>query len=246
MNSIWESSQKIRAFDVDSNNRLKVSAIFDYFQDAASYDAERLNFGYKDFVPKGLLWVLYWMKVECIEYPKFMDEVKVQSWGKKQYKLYSMRDYLMLNSRGDIICKGTSAWLLIDSKSLRPKILTELYPDLKMLDFKNALADLPQKIKPSEKTEIIYSAQIRYSDIDLNQHANNAKYIELMLDCYDEEFHKKHSLKALTVSFNSETKYGDQIQLIKGIEDSNALSHFIRAKNLNSDKIVFQAILEWF
>ncbi|MGB5289182.1 MAG: acyl-ACP thioesterase domain-containing protein, partial [Ignavibacteriaceae bacterium] len=66
MNPIWESYFKIRAFDIDSNARLKVSAIFNFFQDTASNDAERLNFGYKDFVPKGLLWVLSWMKVECI------------------------------------------------------------------------------------------------------------------------------------------------------------------------------------
>ena len=236
MNPIWESSFKIRAFDIDSNARLKVSAIFDFFQDAASNDAERLNFGYKDFVPKGLLWVLSWMKVECIEFPKFMDEVKVQTWGKKQFKLYSIRDYLMLNSTGNTICKGTSGWLLLDSKSLRPKILTELYPDLKMLDSKNALTDLPQKIKPAEKTEIIYSTQIRYSDIDLNNHANNASYIKLMLDCFNKEFHHKHTIKTLVVSFNAESKYGDEIQLSKGIENEDSLRYYIEAKNLDTVK----------
>jgi acyl-ACP thioesterase len=245
MNPIWETALKIRAFDVDANNRLKVSTIFDYFQDAASNDAERRGFGYKVFIPMGLFWVLSWMKIECIDFPKFMDEVRIQTWGKKQHKLYSMRDYLLVNSKSEIICKGTSAWLLLDSKTLRPKILPELFPDLKMLDSKDALTNLPQKIKPYKEIEIIYSSQIRYSDIDLNKHANNAKYIELMLNCYDEEFHKNHILKTLTVSFNSQMKYSDQIQLIKGMEDSNSLSHFIEAKNLNSEKIVFQASREW-
>lgn len=245
MNSIWETSLKIRAFDVDANNRLKVSTIFDYFQDAASNDAERLNFGYKEFIPMGLFWVLSWMKIECIEFPKFMDEVKVQTWGKKQHKLYSMRDYLLVDSKSKIICKGTSAWLLLDSKTLRPKILPVLFPDIKMLDSKDALTELPKKLIPIRNTEIIYASQIRYSDIDLNQHTNNAKYIELMLNCYDEEFHKSHVLKTLAVSFNSQTKYSDQIQLRKGMEDSNSLTHFIEAENLNSEKIVFQASLEW-
>jgi acyl-ACP thioesterase len=245
MNLIWETSLKIRAFDVDANNRLKVSTIFDYFQDAASNDAERRNFGYQVFIPMSLYWVLSWMKIECIEFPKFSDEVKIQTWGKKQHKLYSMRDYLLINPKSEIICKGTSAWLLLDSKTLRPKILPELFPNIKMLDSKDAITDLPQKIKPYKENEIIYSSQIRYSDIDLNQHTNNAKYIELMLNCYDEEFHKNHILKTLTVSFNSQTKYNDQIQLRKGMGDSNSLTHFIEAKNINSEKIVFQASLEW-
>jgi acyl-ACP thioesterase len=245
MNPIWETAVKIRAFDVDANNRLKVSTIFDYFQDAASNDAERRNFGYEVFIPMGLFWVLSWMKIECIDFPKFSDEVKIQTWGKKHYKLYSIRDYLLVNSDSKIICKGTSAWLLLDSKTLRPKILPELFPDIKMFESKDALTDLPRKLIPSRDNEIIYSSQIRYSDLDLNQHANNAKYIELMLDCYDVDFHKNHTLKTLTISFNSETKYGDNIQLRKGIEVSNSLTHFIEAKNLKSEKIVFQASLEW-
>ena len=186
MNPIWENKFRIRAFDVDANGRLKVNTILDYFQDAASSDAERLNFGYSNFVPRGLIWVLSWAKFEFLNYPNFLDEVKIQTWGKKQYKLYSMRDYLLFNSEDQIICKGTSAWLLLDSKSLRPKILPQLFPEIKMLDSKDALSDLPQKIIPIKETKIIYSTQIRYSDIDLNQHANNASYIRLMLDCFDQ------------------------------------------------------------
>ena len=245
MNPIWENKFRIRAFDVDSNGRLKVNTIIDYFQDAASNDAERLNFGYSNFVPRGLTWVLSWAKFEFINYPKFMDEVMIQTWGKKQFKLYSMRDYLLFNSKDEIICRGTSAWLLIDSKSLRPKILPQLFPEIKMLDSKDALSDLPQKIIPSSETEIIYSTQIRYSDIDLNQHANNAKYIELMLDCFDQEFHKKHTMKTLTVSYNAQSKYGDEIQLSKGTEKDIPLTHYVEAKNLSSSKMVFQAIVEW-
>ena len=245
MNPIWETTTKVRAFDVDSFGRLKVNTILDYFQDAASNDAERLNFGYSDFVPKGLTWVLSWAKFEFINYPKFMDEIRIQTWGKKQFKLYSIRDYLLYNSQDEIICKGTSAWLLIDSKSLRPKILPELFPEIKMHDSKDALSDLPQKIIPNTETKIIYSTQIRYSDIDLNQHANNASYIKFMLDCFDQEFHKKHTMKTLTVSYIAQSRYGDEIQLSKGTEKDIPLTHYVEAKNLSSSKMVFQAIVEW-
>ena len=245
MNPIWETTTKVRAFEVDANGRLKVNTILDYFQDAASNDAERLNFGYSNFVPRGLTWVLSWAKFEFINYPKFMDQIKIQTWGKKQFKLYSMRDYLLFNLKDEIICRGTSAWLLIDSKSLRPKILPQLFPEIKMLDTKDALPDLPVKIIPKAQTEIIYSTQIRYSDIDLNRHANNASYIRLMLDCFDQEFHKAYTIKSLSVSFNAQSKYGDEIQLFKGTEKDNPLTHYIEAKNLSSSKVVFQALVEW-
>lgn len=245
MNPVWETTFNVRAFDVDANDRLKVSTILDYFQDAASNDAERLNFGYTDFVPKGLLWVLAWAKFEFIDYPKFADEVKIQSWGKKQHKLYSMRDYLLLNSSEEVICRGTSGWLLLDSKSLRPKILTQLFPEIKMYDSQDALKDLPEKINPPDNLEKIYSSEIRYSDIDLNQHANNAKYIEMMLDCFELQFYKEHQIKKLTVSFNAESKIGEKIDLYGGnISDSSSMK-YIEARNIHSEKLVFQSIVEW-
>jgi len=245
MNPIWETAIKVRAFDVDANDRLKVNTILDYFQDAASNDAERLNFGYTNFVPRGLTWVLSWLKVEFDRYPKFADELKIQTWGKKQFKLYSIRDYLMLDSKDEIICRGTSAWILLDSKSLRPKLFPQLFPDVKMHDKRDALVDLPQKITHPTEIELVYTTPIRYSDIDLNQHANNAKYIELMLDCFSKEFHKEHTIKSLVVSFNAESKYGDEIHLFKEIEKEHVLINYIEARNVISEKVVFQAIIEW-
>lgn len=245
MNPIYDNTFKITAFDVDANNRLKINRIFDYFQDAASNDAERNGFGYSEFVPKGLFWVLSWVKFEFISFPEFMDEVRIQTWAKKQYKLYSMRDFLMSNSKDEIIIKGTSAWLLLDSKSRRPKILTRLYPELKLLDSKDALNDLPQKINPVKEMAVIYSKTIRYSDIDLNHHTNNAKYIELLFDCFDQDCHKEHSVKTLTVLFSAETKSGDEIDLYKSIVEQNPLSHCIEIKNKTNGNVVTSAMVKW-
>lgn len=242
---LWEATLKIRAFDVDVANRLKVSTIFDYYQDAASLHADNLKVGYDDLIPKGFFWVLSWAKFEFNNFPKFKDEVKLQTWGKKQFKLYSLRDFILYSFDDQVLCKGTTAWLLLDAKTLRPKILTQLFPDVMMLEEKNALTDLPQKFTSTPKTEIVYSKQIKYSDIDLNKHANNAKYVELIQDCYDQEFHSLHQMKSLTISFLSESKFGDTIEISKDILKDKPVFHFIEAKNLDTGKVVFQASPEW-
>jgi len=242
MKPLWETTLKIRAFDVDANNRLKVSTIFDYFQDAASDHAEELKVGYSNLYQKGYFWVLYWAKFEFIGYPKVMDEIKIQTWGKKQYKLYSMRDFLMMDKNNNLLCKATTAWLFLDSSSLRPKIMPEIFPEVKFYEEKSAIDELPQKFQNFTQTELIFSKKIKYSDIDLNKHVNNAKYVEFMNDSYDGKFHSSHQLKALTASFLSEAKFGDTLQIFKGIKDK---TDSIVAKNSNTEKTVFQAMVEW-
>jgi len=52
-------------------------------------------------------------------------------------------------------------------------------------------------------------------------------------------------MKTLTVSYNAQSKYGDEIQLNKGTEKNTPLTQYIEAKNLSINKIVFQAFIEW-
>jgi acyl-ACP thioesterase len=242
MKPLWETALKVRAFDVDANNRLKVSTIFDYFQDAASNHADELKVGYTDLIPKGYFWVLSWAKLEIISYPKFMDEITIQTWGKKQFKLYSMRDFLLTDKNDQVACKATTAWLFLEANSLRPKIMPQLFPDIIFLEEKSAVDSLPQKFENNFSTEKIFFKKIKYSDIDLNKHANNAKYIEIFNDCYGQDYHESHQLKTLSTSFLSEAKFDDTLQISKGNSGNN---HFIEAKNMNTNKIVFQALAEW-
>ena len=142
----------------------------------------------------------------------------------------------------NVLCKATTAWLFLDAKSLRPKVMPQLFPDVIFLEEKSADDKQPEKFQNIPQTELMFSKEINYSDIDLNRHANNAKYIEMFNDCYGQDYHETHQLKTLTTSFLSEAKFGDTLQISKGIADE---THFIEAKNLNTDKIVFQAKGEW-
>lgn len=245
MEDIYKTSENIRAFDVDANNRLKVSTLFDYFQDAASKHAEYSKVGYTDLLPKGLLWVLSWAKLEIIDYPIFLDQVKIQTWGKSQHKLYSMRDFLLFNSNDEVLCKGTTAWLLLDSKTLRPKILTQIFPDVRLNEVKSALDEYPTKFNDIASKEIVFSKKINYTDIDLNKHVNNAKYVEYILDCYDQDFHKDHSIESLTISFLTETKFNHQLELYKSSHMLENGYDYIEAKNVITGRDVFKAAIKW-
>ena len=157
----------------------------------------------------------------------------------------TLEDKFLIGSCGKAFT-ATLAAILINEELLQwDTSVGEVFPEIKMHELKDALIDLPQKIVQSAKSNLIYTTQIRYSDIDLNQHANNASYIKFMLDCFDKDFHKEHTIKSLVVSFSAESKFGDEIQLYKATENDIPLTHYIETKNQTSSKMVFQAIVEW-
>jgi hypothetical protein len=58
------------------------------------------------------------------------------------------------------------------------------------------------------------SVTVRYSDIDVNGHVNNSRYVGWIMDSYPVEFHRNHSVCSLEVNYLGETVGDDAISLL--------------------------------
>ncbi len=244
MSAIWEETVNVRAIDADLNNKLKVSSIFNYMQNSAAAHADSMHFGFKDLYKKGLLWVLSWVKIEFEDYPKFEDSIKVETWPKGHYKLYALRDFLLKDSGDNIFSRATTAWLLINAETKRITDLSALPGDIPYQTELHALKELPSKIVAGGK-ESVLTERIRYSDIDVNRHVNNAKYIESILDCYPEDHHMTNKIKSIKISFLSETKFGDELEFRIDKNAGENGAHIIEGINKATGKPVVISIIDW-
>ncbi len=243
MKSHWEETLRVHTYDVDSNDRLKISSIFNFMQDVASAHAENLNVGWDALQREGLLWVLSWMKIEFENYPGFEDNIKIKTWPKGRHKLYALRDFILYNENDEVFGRAASAWLLINSQTKRVTDLNKFLTDIPYQPNEHAINELPQKIASLNSNGTIFNKHVDYTDIDINEHVNNAKYIEYIQNCYTENFHKRNQVKSLKVSFVSETKYDDRIEIHKNVNDDR--QHYLEALNTETGKIIFQALVEW-
>lgn len=246
MNLKWKESFKIRTYDVDFNNKVKLSSIFNFMQEVATNHADNLNVGLDDLLENGLFWVLSRVKVEVLQYPTLGEEIKVETWPKGVDKLFALRDFNIYNCDNKIIAKATTAWLIIDIKKLRPKrpkIFLERIPNF---PDEHAIIEIPDKIIESHRKEAIFDKEIRYTDIDINQHMNNVKYVEMVLDSFSEDNFKDKQIKAMQVNFLSECKFGDEIQIQKGKYDDTNDCFYLEGIKKDTDKKVFESCIDWF
>lgn len=238
----WKESHKIRTYEVDFKNLVKLSSIFNYMQEAASNNANQLKFGYNDLMKEGLFWVLSRSKIQVIEYLKVGDDLIIETWPKGTDKLFALRDFKIYNSNKDIIGNATTAWLLIDSKTIRPVKPDFMLEKIPHHNIESAILETPGKIAESEMTTFIAEKNIGYMDLDINQHVNNVKYVEYMLDSFPMDHFAEKSISSMQINFLCESKYGDTIQIFKGaLKKSN---YYVEGINQDGSKI-FQAHVEW-
>ena len=245
MNKLFEVKETISTYDSDFQMKLKISSIFNYMQDTAAANADELGLGYDHLMPLDLAWILSWVKVEIDEYPVYGQEVLLNTWPKCSYKLYSMRDFRIKSNDNKIMCRATTAWLPINTKTKRVTGIQNLPAPIPYNPELIAVDEFPSKIISPDTKQILFTKKFRYNDLDINHHVNNVKYVEMILDCFSLDHYKRMSIRNISVSFLSESFYDDEIEVSISNDDKNRM-HFVEGVNLKTQKPVFAARLIWF
>ena len=211
--SLYTCHAHVHAHETDFNNRLKVSALFNHMQDAASAHAEALGVGFDDLDRAGCFWVLSWVGMELDALPPMQTAFTIQTWPKGPHRLYSLRDFRFQTEDGKPFGRVTTAWLLLDNRTLRPLPLKRLPLDITYRSQESALDRLPEKPVPLDRIDSSVSRPIGYSDLDINRHMNNARYVEALMDAIPLERHEAGWVNSLTLHYQAEAKPGDVLNI---------------------------------
>ena len=62
-------------------------------------------------------------------------------------------------------------------------------------------------------TEEVDKRVVRYSDIDLNGHLNNTKYVEFIVDTHEPEFYRHHKIASIEINYDHEIRGSQEVVL---------------------------------
>jgi acyl-ACP thioesterase len=212
--SIQECKFHISAYDTDMKSDCKLTSICNYLEETASIHTSNLGTSPEEFVKRGIAWVLSRLKIEMTRYPEWQEKIRVKSWPRGDIGLFLYRDFIIYDSDDNILGKATSAWLIIDIAKRRP---LRPGPFLKEFELSNIdepiLSETLSGIGKYDKGETIFTKTLRYSDCDINKHANNVKYVRWMLDALPLEQMETETIKSFEINYLKETKMNDKVEI---------------------------------
>lgn len=223
---MWEDAYLVSFYEVDAKKRVFFPSLWKYLQETAWNHAHRIGIGYSDLAQKGHFWILSRLAIEMKEYPGWGEKIRVRTWLLESSRLFAFRDFSILKEDGKVIGGAKSAWVVLDFKTRKPQ---RIEPFLKRLtplpDQQGAGIKLDKLLAPEDSVEEA-SFIVRYSDLDIHQHVNNARYIEWVLDSYSFEMHQTHQIATFEVNFLAESNFGDEL-LIRTEQKKDALLTFL-------------------
>ncbi|MDD5066616.1 MAG: thioesterase [bacterium] len=223
--SIWKEEFRIKSYEVDMKGKATLTALCNYFQDAAGNHADALEGGMSFLLERNQIWVLSRMLVRMEILPRWNEKILVETWSKGADGLFALRDFLVLDAKGKTLGKATTGWLIIDLNTRRPQRLDTF---IKQWPFTKEREGLDEKLerlalcKP-EKESLPF--RVRVSDLDINNHVNNVKYAEWIMDDFGMEMRTKYDIASFEINYQAEAFYNDEV--------------FIRSERIPEEQPVF-------
>ena len=237
-NKVYE----IKYSDTDEFMRLKPSVFFEYLEDIAAKNADLLNFGYENIYSKNLGWFLLKYAIEIYSYPTKLPFIKIETESRGANKYFAYRDFYFYDDKNNLIGKAASTWALMDLSNkamLNPKeTLGDAIMDYAKKDDDLGYNKIPQV---AEKT-VEKTFEIRYDDIDVNRHVNNAKYVVWALESLPADVLRKKTLKRIDIQYKKDIGYGDSVVSLSQSTDNKSI-HVI--KNAVSQEDLCSLLFEW-
>ncbi|KAJ8770051.1 hypothetical protein K2173_010039 [Erythroxylum novogranatense] len=233
----------IRSYEVGADKTATLESILNLLQETALnhvWMSGLLGNGFgatHGMVRNNLIWVVSRMHVQVDHYPIWGEIVEMDTWVGASGKNGMRRDWLVRSqATGHVFARATSTWVMMNQTTRRlskmpEEVRAEISP---WFIHKQAIKEeVPEKInKVGDKAKYINTnLKPKRSDLDMNHHVNNVKYIRWMLETIPDQFLEDHQLSSIVLEYRRECDSSDIVQSLCEPDENGILGRGLSGGN---------------
>ena len=228
MQKTYQKQFRIHSYQTDMNARLRPSALLEIMQEMAGAHAELIGIGRSMLLNQNLIWVLTRVEVQMERYPRFNETITVETFPMPNRRWFFPRYFIFRDDSGAQIGCAGSLWVLLDvneRRMSRPDPVLHLMPDNSDL---TPPIGLPATVSEVAGTVSRASQLPVYTDLDMNGHVNNTRYLDWCCNALGVDLLREHELAAFALNYNQEILPGHEVRTeLHRLSEAFSFSGFI-------------------
>uniref|UniRef100_A0A0D9WLP4 Acyl-[acyl-carrier-protein] hydrolase n=1 Tax=Leersia perrieri TaxID=77586 RepID=A0A0D9WLP4_9ORYZ len=266
---VFRQNFLIRSYEIGADRTASIETLMNHLQETALNHVKTaglLGDGFgatPEMSKRNLIWVVSKIQLLVERYPSWGDMVQVDTWvaaaGKNGMRRdWHVRDY----NSGQTILRATSVWVMMNKNTRRlskmpDEVRAEIGP---YFNGHSAITEeqgekLPKPGSTFDGTDTKQFTRKgltpKWSDLDVNQHVNNVKYIGWILESAPISILEKHELASMTLDYRKECGRDSVLQSLTTVsgecvdgntESSIQCDHLLQ---LESGADIVKAHTEW-
>lgn len=211
MEPIYERTFSVAAGDTDRHGRLKPSCVLAFLQEVAGDHSALLGTDRESLMDKNLFWAVIRHRVQVTRLPASGEKLTVQTWPMPTTRTAYPRSTVAYDEQGNECFRGISLWVLMDAESRAMVLPGKSGVTVSGMLTGSELAAPGSMALQTAGQQMVRT--VRYTDLDVNGHMNNCRYLDWVADTLPGSFHETHRVSEFTVNYLSEAREGEALQL---------------------------------
>ena len=185
---MYTFDSRIRYSETDSEGKLTMASLINYFQDCSTFHSEDVGLGIKYLKEKKLVWVLSSWQIVVERYPDMGEKVTIGTQPYDMKGFLGYRNFWMLDEKGSYIAKANTLWSLLDTEKGKPGNIPEGMAEGYGIGDKLEMEYAPRKITVPQGGVNREPIIVKKHHIDTNHHVNNQQFVNMAMDFLSEDF----------------------------------------------------------
>ena len=114
-------------FHVDFTGKLTMGVLGNHLLNCAGFHASERGFGMATLNENHYTWVLSRLAIELDALPNQYEKFSIQTWVENVYRLFTDRNFALVNQEGKTIGYARSVWAMISMETRKPADLLTLH-----------------------------------------------------------------------------------------------------------------------
>ncbi|MHA8262574.1 acyl-[acyl-carrier-protein] thioesterase [Lactobacillaceae bacterium Melli_B3] len=218
----YSEPHRITYYETDNQNRVTIPMLINMVILVSEDQNESLGLSEDFILSYGVAWVVIQYDLEIDHLPTTDEKITLTTQSTSYNKYFAFREFWVMDSNGEQCAYIRSLWVTMDMNQRRLAAI----PDAIVAPYQSEPVKLtPRFKKPNHIVTVTghHDYRIRYSDIDTNNHVNNTRYLEWMIDVLPYEFLVSHQPTNINLKYDNEVRYGTTIESDYETTDSDGL-----------------------
>lgn len=203
----------LRIADCDLTGSWKPSAMLTAIQETSGADCEKRGVGSSALLRENLCWIVTHSEIHMERYPRLWQTVTVESFHVDFRRWFCVRCCIFTDENGDRIGWPATNWVILDigkRQIVMPGKFADLLPD-------NSAVEVPLRhpgmVEAVHGQENALTIRPQYSDLDVNGHVTNTRYVDWVCDALGTDVMRDWCLAEIRVNYSAEIKVDQEIEL---------------------------------
>lgn len=229
MSQSYKQNQVISYYMCDRNHQLTLSMLVNLLMEVSENHSAGLGREESFMKERRLSWIILRYEFSIDRMPKYKEEIEIETFATEYNKLFTYREFIVRDENSNELIHVHTTFAIMNNETRKmsriPSDVVEPYEAAFSRRIRrNAKPNEVDLDRADEKCFVV-----RYFDIDTNQHVNNSKYIEWLLDSLSPSFLSAHEISHGIITFDKEVKEGDAVtsRVSTRVEDDLFTDHRI-------------------